>query len=235
MTGEKMWWFGPMGEQPQTSPIVFGDFAYAVGFGGAETWEQDTTFRELDRNHDDVVDQQEFPDSWGGISGSVLDGNGDGVLTLTEWKAFGSRIHGGGPSALVAIRLNGSGQIGRREALWRFTKSLPGISSPLFYQGILYLARGGGVITALNPEDGQILKQDRLTGVLDDIFASPVASSGNIYIATAGGKVAVLKAGKDWQVLAVNDLGEDCMASPALTDNRIYVRTTHSLFAFGLK
>jgi outer membrane protein assembly factor BamB len=78
MTGEKMWWFGPMGEQPQTSPIVFGDFAYAVGFGGAETWEQDTTFRELDRNHDDVVDQQEFPDSWGGISGSVLDGNGDG-------------------------------------------------------------------------------------------------------------------------------------------------------------
>ncbi len=231
-TGEKLWWVARMGEQPQTSPVIWHDMAFAVGTGGAETWEGEEVFRQFDVNHDGFVDSHEFPASWGPIAGTVLDTDGDGKLSLAEWKAFGARIHGGGPSALVAVGLSGRGDITETGVSWRFSKALPALASPLIYSDILYLVKSGGVITALDPQTGRILKQGRLPGAEEDVFASPVAGDGKIYITTVTGKVAVLKAGPDWTTLAVNDLGEECYASPALGDRRVYIRTRNAVYAF---
>ena len=63
--------------------------------------------------------------------------------------------------------------------------------------------------------------------------ASPVAAEGRIFLAGEEGKVAVLRAGRDWEVLAVNDLGESCYATPALSGGRIYLRTKTALYCFG--
>jgi outer membrane protein assembly factor BamB len=232
-TGEKLWWVARMGEQPQTSPILWHDTIFAVGTGGAETWEGDEVFRQLDVNGDGFVDAKEFPKSWGPITNAVLDQNGDGKLSLAEWKAFGARIHGGGPSALVAVGLDGRGDVTETRVRWRFSKSLPDLASPLIYQNVLYLLKGGGVMTALDPRTGQIIKQGRLSGAAEGIFSSPVAADGKIYVTSASGKVTVLKAGPDWTTLAVNDLDEECYASPAIGDSRIYIRTSHSVYAFA--
>jgi outer membrane protein assembly factor BamB len=232
-TGEKLWWVGRMGEQPQTSPINWRDMVFAVGTGGAETWEGEEVFRQLDINRDGFVDAHEFPESWGPIAGTVLDANGDGKLSLAEWKAFGARIHGGGPSALVAVGLEGRGDITETGVSWRFSKALPALASPLIYSDILYLVKGGGVITALDPRTGLILKQGRVVGAEEEVFASPVAGDGKIYITTVTGKVAVLKTGPDWTPLAVNDLGEECYASPAIGDRRVYIRTRNAVYAFA--
>jgi hypothetical protein len=222
-----------MGEQPQTSPIVWHDMIFAVGTGGSETWEGDEVFRQLDVNRDGFVDATEFPKSWGPIAGTVLDADGDGKLSLAEWKAFGARIHGGGPSTLVAVGLDGRGDVTETQVRWRFSKALPDLASPLIYEDVLYLVKGGGVMTALDPRTGRILKQGRLSGDPDGIFASPVAADGKIYVTSASGKVTVVKAGANWTTLHVNDLDEECYASPAIADRRIYIRTRSALYAFA--
>jgi len=232
-TGEKLWWVGHMGEQPQTSPILWHDAIFAVGTGGAETWEGDEVFRQLDVNRDGFVDAGEFPKSWGPIAGTVLDADGDGKLSLTEWKAFGARIHGGGPSALVAVGLDGRGDVTETQVRWRFSRALPDLATPLIYEDVLYLVKGGGVMTALDPRTGQVLKQGRLSEDPDGIFSSPVAADGKIYVTSATGKVTVVRAAPNWTTLHVNDLDEECYASPAIADGRIYIRTRSSVYAFA--
>jgi outer membrane protein assembly factor BamB len=91
----------------------------------------------------------------------------------------------------------------------------------------------GGRVTALNAATGEVLKQGRSPEALGEYYASPVAADGKVYLASEEGKLSVLKAGADWTVLSVNDLGEEVHATPALSEGRIYVRTRSSLYCFG--
>jgi outer membrane protein assembly factor BamB len=91
----------------------------------------------------------------------------------------------------------------------------------------------GGIITSLNPATGQLLKEGRSPGALGEYYASPVAADGKIFLASGEGKMTVLKAAPEWEVLQVSDLGEEIRATPALSDGRIYVRTRSSLYCFG--
>jgi outer membrane protein assembly factor BamB len=97
----------------------------------------------------------------------------------------------------------------------------------------LYFIKNGGILTALNPATGHVLKTGRVTGALGGYSASPVAADGKIYLVNEEGKVAVLRAGRDWDILAVNDLGEGSFATPALSQGRIYVRSDEALWCFG--
>ena len=114
-----------------------------------------------------------------------------------------------------------------------FKRSLPEVSSPLFYQDRLYLFKNGGIVTILDPSSGEIVSQGRLREAIDQYYSSPVAADGHIYIVSLGGKISVLRAGPEIEVVATHDLGEDCYATPALVGQEIYVRTTESLFSFS--
>jgi outer membrane protein assembly factor BamB len=78
-------------------------------------------------------------------------------------------------------------------------------------------------------------KTGRVRGALGGYSASPVAAEGRIFVLSEEGKLAVLRAGRDWEVLAVNDLGEGAFATPALAAGRIYVRTDEALYCFASK
>jgi outer membrane protein assembly factor BamB len=75
--------------------------------------------------------------------------------------------------------------------------------------------------------DGQRL------GAPGHYVASPVAADGRIYAASEPGGVVVFRAGDTLEVLARNDLGESITATPAIADNKLYVRTSRNLWAFG--
>jgi outer membrane protein assembly factor BamB len=77
-----------------------------------------------------------------------------------------------------------------------------------------------------------VLKAGRL-GALGGFSSSPVAAEGRIFIAGEEGKVVVLKAGAEWEVIRINDLGEPCHATPALAGGHIYLRTGEALYRFG--
>jgi outer membrane protein assembly factor BamB len=131
-------------------------------------------------------------------------------------------------NALVAVQINDE----QPKELWRNTKKLADASSPLFYRDVLYLIKDGGLLSAIDSENGKILRQERVAGLDGRIFASPVAADGRLYLVSESGKVAVIRAGPAWELLTVNALNENCYASPALLDRTIVVRSEQSLWAF---
>jgi hypothetical protein len=100
--------------------------------------------------------------------------------------------------------------------VWRTKKNLPHIPAPLLYKDVFYLVKKGGIITSLEPATGRVLKEGRSPDALGDYYASPIAAEGKVFLASVDGKVTVLKAGGEWQVLGVNDIGEAIHATPAL-------------------
>ena len=75
--------------------------------------------------------------------------------------------------------------------------------------------------------------QGRLRGALDFYYSSPVGADGKIFAASEGGHLSVIKAGRDWEVLALNDMDDEVFATPAPVDGRLYVRTRGALYCFG--
>lgn len=234
-TGEPHWWT-PVGTMGAIGvPAAMGDTVLIATAGTVEPAAPtfDSALARYDKNKDGLLSYEEFkgdPDL--GEHFGWIDANSDGFVTAEEWNA--ARALGLGPFGAVAIRPQGAkGRLPDRAIRWRFQKGLPFISAPLVYNNVYYMVRDGGIVTALNPSNGDVLKQGRSRQALGEYYASPVAADGKIFLASGEGKISVLKAGADWEVLATNDMGEEVHATPALTDGRIYVRTRTSLYCFS--
>ncbi len=187
-----------------------------------------------DANGDGKLAQQEVPadlkhsGSWGAI-----DLDHDGLLDARDWSFY--RARRSARNALMAVKLGGRGDVTGSNVLWRFDKSLPDVPVPLLYGDVMFLVRTGGIFTTVNPKTGEVYKQGRLTGALEGYYSSPVGADGKVYAASEHGKVVVLKAAAEWEVLAVNDFGEDIFATPAVSDDRIYLRTSAALYCIAEK
>jgi outer membrane protein assembly factor BamB len=103
----------------------------------------------------------------------------------------------------------------------------------LFYRGVLYTLKEGGIFTSLDMKSGEALKQARLQGALGAYYSSPVGADGKIYTISEEGKASVIRAGAEWEVIRVNDLGDGCKATPAIADGKLYIRTTGTLYCFA--
>ena len=109
---------------------------------------------------------------------------------------------------------------------------MPGVPSPLYYNGRLYTFKDGGLVFCRVADTGELLYDERL-GTLGYYYSSPVAADNRIYIASAEGVVTVIDAGPKLNVLATNKLDGAILATPALAGGNIYVRTESHLYAFG--
>ena len=116
---------------------------------------------------------------------------------------------------------------------WKYQRSVPQLPSTILFNRVLYMVNDNGIVTTLNPDTGEVIKQGRLTGAPGAVFASPIAADGHLFFTTEAGAIVVVAPGGDLTVTAVNDLDEDTYATPAFADGRIYVRTTQALYAFG--
>src|SRR5262249_55062334 len=124
--------------------------------------------------------------------------NHDGYIDEREWE-FNQAL-ATADNCLIAVRGGGRGDVSKSHALWRSGNALPNTASPLLYRGVIYLLRDG-VFTSLNPDNGEIFKQGRLAGALGRYWSSPVAADGKVFVAGEDGKVVVLRAGADWEIL----------------------------------
>jgi outer membrane protein assembly factor BamB len=239
LTGKKLWWIGGMSWQPKSVPVVDGDIVYAHWWesgGEAEAPTETPSFAEtaakFDADGNKKITQAEFaadPRLQRGFPNNDLDF--DGFVDEREWEAY--RLRRASRNALLAVRAGGRGDLSDSpNILWRMQKFLPNVPSPLLYQGVMYLVKDGGIFTALDPKTGQILKQGRLTGALDTYYASPVGGAGHVYVISQTGKMTVLKAGAEWEILALNDFEEDAFATPAIIGNALYVRSKSALYCF---
>jgi outer membrane protein assembly factor BamB len=239
-TGKKLWWIGGMSWQPKSTPIIDGDIVYAHWWengGEAEQPTETPTFEEVlakfDGDKDKKISRDEFaPDPR--MQRGFVDNDlaGDGFVDERDWNFY--RARRSSRNALLAVRTGKRGDLtGSADILWRVQKFLPNTPSPILYRGVMYLIKDGGILTTLNPRTGEILKQGRLTGALDTYYASPVAGAGHVYFTSQPGKISVLKAGEQWEVVAMNDMEDICFATPAIAGNHLYVRTRNWLYCFG--
>lgn len=236
-TGEKLWWVRGMAWQLKSVPLIDRDRIFVSGWeiGGdeerrARVPEFGKALAEFDSDHDGKLSRRELPANYSGqwFADSDLDHNG--LIDEREWQF--SQTRNLAENCLVAIRAGGRGDVSKSRVLWRYRKALPNTSSPLLFQGVLYLIRDG-IFTSLNPETGDVYKQARVSGALGSYWSSPVAADGKIFLASEEGKIAAVRAGSDWEILAINNLDEDIFATPAILDGRIYVRTRASLYCFA--
>lgn len=128
---------------------------------------------------------------------------------------------------LLAIRPDGSGDVTDSHVAWTISKSAPLTPSPLLIGDDLYFVSDGGVMSCADAKTGTIHWQERLGG---DCSASPVFADGKIYITSEAGVTSVVKPGKTFEVLAKNDLKERSLASIAVDDGALFIRTAQNLF-----
>jgi len=235
-TGENLWWVGKQGTAPISTPALANGLIFVTSWGADKPayppW--DTIAAKLDKNKDGKISAEEAsvdPD-WGDHFGWA-DRNGDGFLTEDEWNEIlreSVSEHG-----LVAVRAGGIGDQTETHLVWRYKKDYSEITSPLVYRDVLYTVKDGGIVTSLNPGTGEVYKTGRSKDAIAAYFSSPVAADGKVYLVSQDGKVSVLRADPQWEVLAVNDLGEECQATPAIGGGSIYIRTAKALYSFSEK
>ena len=119
--------------------------------------------------------------------------------------------------------------------IWSRTGRGSYMPTPLIYNGILYVLANNGTFDAYNLKTGEELYRQRLPLVGSGFSASPVASDGKIYLSNEDGEILVVTAGEKFNHISTNSMGELLMATPALSDGVMYVRSSQSLFAVGRK
>lgn len=241
-TGERLWWARNVITGPAALPLVAGDAVYTVEPAGDPAPPFSGMAGPFDANKDGVVEIAKE------VTGNDLNsrimhrvfksidknvGNNDGKVDSAEYqKAFNSETPAGG---LVRVRLGGTGDVSESHVQWRHKKGLPYVTAPLLYEGVLYSVRNGGILSTFDPETGKLLREERLKGAIGDYYASPVAADGKVYFLNKDGKLTVIKAGRDWEVLSSADLAEQAIATPAIADSRVFVRTDAALYCFGTR
>lgn len=133
---------------------------------------------------------------------------------------------GGRP--IYAIRSGGSGELGLNALAWRTDRGAPYTSTPLLYDDLLYVVTDNGILSAYDPASGQRVYQQRV-GNAGGFSASPVAAAGRIYLSSEEGEIFVVLAGRTFELLSTNPMGEIVMATPALSGDMLIVRTLTQL------
>jgi outer membrane protein assembly factor BamB len=161
----------------------------------------------------------------------AFDMNRDEKLDAKDWEVFRAMM--ASENGLLAIKMGGEGDQTANAIRWRYQKPVPQVPSTLLYKGVLYMINDSGILISFDPATGNVLKQGRLHGAIDKYFSSPVAADNKVFLIGQGGQVSVVKAAGEWEVLTVNELDDECYATPAIADGRIYIRTRSALYAFG--
>ena len=143
-----------------------------------------------------------------------------------------AQFYANNSARVVAVRPGNTGEVSQANIAWSERKGVPGVPSPLYYNGRLYTFQNGGIVFCRVAKTGELLYTARL-GAPGYYYSSPVAADQKVYIASEEGVVVVLDAGAKFNVLATNKLDGGILATPALVDSNIYVRTDSHLYAFG--
>jgi outer membrane protein assembly factor BamB len=128
---------------------------------------------------------------------------------------------------LIAVRLDGLGDVTASHIVWSYTRNVPFKPSPILIEDLLYFANDAGVMTCLDAKTGAEVWKERVEA---HFSASPLYGEGRIYCFSEEGKVIVLKPGRTFQVMAENHLPGGFMASPAVAGKALYLRTKTHLF-----
>lgn len=204
---------------------------WTYGSGVSRMPDFDRLLEQGDKDSDGRLTRAEAPGGPARQHFVYIDANKDGRITREEYQAI-ARIFDASKNIAMGVRPDGHGDVTETHVAWQVTRGLPYVPSPLFYEGRLYLVKNGGLASCLEAATGRFLYQEERLGALGDYYSSPVAAAGKICVASQSGVVVVYRAGDTLEVLARNALEEPIVATPAIVDGILYVRTRSQLYAF---
>lgn len=141
----------------------------------------------------------------------------------TVYVACGQR----GP--VTAINLKGTGDVSETHKLWERTRTSPYVPSGVFYRNRLYIPSDSQKIICLNPGNGEVVFEQK---VLDSFYSSLLAIDGRLYAITMKGIAYVFDLNDNGKILWRTEFDDICYASPAVANNRLFVRTAMMLYCF---
>jgi outer membrane protein assembly factor BamB len=244
--GRRLWWVRGLACEMKSVPSYDGEYLYINGWG----WPQNQPGKQVatipfsealkryDKDNDRLIAAGEI--SGDGPMDRMLspkygfdstDLDRDGKLDEKEWDVFRQMM--AAENGLLAIRLGGSGDMTDSAVRWRFQKVVPQVPSTLLYGGSLFMVNDGGILTSFDPVTGNVIKQGRLEGAIDKYFASLVGAGGKIWAASLNGTVSVVSATGKWELLSANSLDDEIYATPAVSGDKLFIRTRSTLYCFG--
>jgi outer membrane protein assembly factor BamB len=156
---------------------------------------------------------------------------GEGVVpSVVAGDGMAFATSGFRQETILAVRLGGRGDVTQTHVAWRVTDEVPHVPSMLYVSPRLYSITDQGIVNCLRGATGEVLWRQRLPGKYS---ASPVYADGKVYFLSEKGKTTVVEEGPAFKVVAENDLGETCCASPAISQGRLFLRTEKALYCIG--
>lgn len=143
---------------------------------------------------------------------------GRGLLYLTT---------GDGGLKLFALHPEGRGDL-TNQIEWKQSKGAPRYNSPILVGDLIYSSNDQGIVAAIDATTGEVVWQERIKGGV--FTASPVYAAGKLYFCSEDGQTVVIAPGRKYKELAINKLGDGFMASPAVIDGALLLRTTSALY-----
>ena len=131
---------------------------------------------------------------------------------------------------LVAVKPGGVGELPPGAVVWRTKDSTPDSPCPVVAHGLLFLVSDNGIAQCLDAKTGEAKWKERLPG---DHKASPLAAEGRVYFLSLNGNCTVVAAAARFEKLAENRLDDEFIASPAVSDGRLYLRGRKALYCLG--
>jgi len=245
--GKRVWWVRGLACEMKSIASHDNEYLYINGWGfpqnqpgqQVKTISFDEALTTYDKDNDKMIAKTEVPanaargsmDRMLSSAFEAFDMDRNEKLDARDWEVFRAMM--ASENGLLAIKMGGQGDQTDKAIRWRYTKPVPQVPSTLLYHNVLYMINDSGILISFDPATGNVLKQGRLHGAIDKYFSSPVAADNKVFLIGQGGQVSVVKATGDWEVITVNELDDECYATPAIAGGRIYIRTRSALYAFG--
>lgn len=128
---------------------------------------------------------------------------------------------------LLAVKLDGQGEVGSEAIVWKHKKGTPDTPCPVVWNDLIFVISDHGIGTCLDRRNGTTYWQQRLAG---NYRASPVAVAGRIYFLNRDGLCTVVAASSEFEKLSENKLGDEFFASPAISNGRLFLRGKNTLY-----
>ncbi|QDU31528.1 Quinoprotein ethanol dehydrogenase precursor [Anatilimnocola aggregata] len=236
-TGKELWTCNTLLRTIMTSPVVRNDKIYiAVQSYGDETrtlkyalleWLDTNQDGQLARNEVPKEFQERFDKSDKDKSGHLNGGELDTAFQSAENQS-------GGGNTIQAVRGGGTGDVTETHVVFNLHNRSPSnLCSPLVVGEQILVVKKGGLTSSFDAETGTTHWELSRIRNIGDYYGSPVAGDGKIYVPGENGFIVVLEQGPKLKILSKNDIGESCLATPAIADGRLYIRGRNSLFCFA--
>jgi len=237
--GNELWTCNSLLRTIMTTPVVHEDRMYITvqSFGDTNRLLKSALLEWRDTNQDGKLAKDELESAFH-EKFDQGDHDKDGFLIDDEiddaFQAKTNRVGGG--NIIQAIRGGGTGDVTDTHLIFNLDFPTPSnIASPLAHDGRLLMVKKGGLSAAFDLNDGSTVWMKKRIDNFGNYYASPIAAGNLIYVPGENGVIVVLKGGPEVEVLAKNDLGDSIVATPAIANNRIYVRTLQKIYCFSEK